>query len=89
MDGRTDARTDAHTDQQRENSIPTTNKVCEGYKKVFMTSDPVIRYAKDLYRIWQVQNKADIGAVFFGITVKLEIFSRFLFFAKLGICEVL
>ena len=25
-------RTDAHTDGQRENSIPTTNKVCGGYK---------------------------------------------------------
>ena len=35
-DGRTDARTDAHTHArthgQRENSIPTTNKVCGGYK---------------------------------------------------------
>ena len=33
--GRTDARTHAHTDArthgQRENSIPTTNKVCGGY----------------------------------------------------------
>ena len=32
---RTDARTDAHTDahtHRRENSIPTTNKVCGGYK---------------------------------------------------------
>ena len=28
--GRTDARTDARTDGQRENSIPTTNKVCGG-----------------------------------------------------------
>ena len=24
-------RTDARTDRQRENSIPTTNKVCGGY----------------------------------------------------------
>ena len=35
--GRTDARMDAHTHTpthgQRENSIPTTNKVCGGYKK--------------------------------------------------------
>ena len=29
--GRMDARTDARTDGQRENSIPTTNKVCGGY----------------------------------------------------------
>ena len=29
--GRTDGRTDGHTDGQRENSIPTTNKVCGGY----------------------------------------------------------
>ena len=29
--GRTDARTDGRTDGQRENSIPTTNKVCGGY----------------------------------------------------------
>ena len=26
-------RTDASTDGQRENSIPTTNKVCGGYNK--------------------------------------------------------
>ena len=31
-DGRTDARTDGRTDGQRENSIPTTNKVCGGYR---------------------------------------------------------
>ena len=29
--GRTDGQTDARTDGQRENSIPTTNKVCGGY----------------------------------------------------------
>ena len=36
MDGRTDARTDAHTHAQRENSIPTTNKVWGGggYKNI-------------------------------------------------------
>ena len=28
-------RTDARTHGQRENSIPTTNKVCGGYKKSF------------------------------------------------------
>ena len=28
--GRTDARTDARTDGQRENSLPTTSKVCGG-----------------------------------------------------------
>ena len=33
-DARTDARTDGRTDGQRENSIPTTNKVCGGYKKL-------------------------------------------------------
>ena len=27
----TDARTHAQTDRQRENSIPSTNKVCGGY----------------------------------------------------------
>ena len=32
--GRTDARTDARTDGQRENSIPTTNKVCGGYNYI-------------------------------------------------------
>ena len=32
--GRTDARKDAHTDGQHENSIPTTNKVCKGYKNL-------------------------------------------------------
>ena len=30
--GRTHARTDIRTDGQRENSIPTTNKICGGYK---------------------------------------------------------
>ena len=30
--GQTDARTDGWTDGQRENSIPTTNKVCGGIK---------------------------------------------------------
>ena len=30
--GRTHARTYARTDGQRENSIPTTNKVCGWYK---------------------------------------------------------
>ena len=29
--GRTDGRTHTWTDGQRENSIPTTNKVCGGY----------------------------------------------------------
>ena len=28
--GRTDRRTDARTHGQRENSIPTTNKICGG-----------------------------------------------------------
>ena len=30
--GRTDGSTDKRTHGQRENSIPTTNKVCGGYK---------------------------------------------------------
>ena len=38
-EGRTDGRTDARTDGQRENSIPPTNKVCEGYKKDFKTKE--------------------------------------------------
>ena len=33
-DGRKDGRTDGRTDGQRENSIPPTNKVCGGYKKI-------------------------------------------------------
>ena len=32
MDARTDARTHVRKDGQRENSIPTTNKVCGGIK---------------------------------------------------------
>ena len=32
------ARTDARTDGQRENSIPTTNKVCGGYNNHFPRS---------------------------------------------------
>ena len=34
-DARTHGRTDGRTDRQRENSIPTTNKVCGGYNKQF------------------------------------------------------
>ena len=33
-DARTDAHTQAHTHGQRENSIPTTNKVCRGYNNL-------------------------------------------------------
>ena len=32
--GRTEGRKHSRTHGQRENSIPTTNKVCEGYKYV-------------------------------------------------------
>ena len=32
-DGRTDAHTNGRTHGQRENSIPTTNKVCGGYNE--------------------------------------------------------
>ena len=35
-DGRTHTRTDGQTDGQRENSIPTTNKVCGGNKYIFL-----------------------------------------------------
>ena len=35
-DGRTHGHTDARTDGQRENSIPPTNKVCGGIKKLSM-----------------------------------------------------
>ena len=31
-------RADAHTDGQRENRIPTTNKVCGGYNYVLICS---------------------------------------------------
>ena len=34
-DGQTDGRTHGHTDGQRENSIPTTNKVCGGYNETY------------------------------------------------------
>ena len=34
--GLTDARTDGRTHGQRENSIPTTKKVCGGYKNTFI-----------------------------------------------------
>ena len=34
MDGRTHTRTHTRTHGQRENSIPTTNKVCGGYKYI-------------------------------------------------------
>ena len=35
--GRTHGRTHGWTDGQRENSIPTTNKVCGGYNKTEIT----------------------------------------------------
>ena len=35
--GRTDAQTDGGTDGQRENSIPPTNKVCGGIKRLHCT----------------------------------------------------
>ena len=50
--GRTDGRTEGHTHAraharmhgQRKNSIPTTNKVCGGYKEEWAdTFDPIIR----------------------------------------------
>ena len=34
-------RTDARTDGQRENSIPTTNKVCGGYNDLFKSLQPL------------------------------------------------
>ena len=34
-DGRTHGRTHTRTHGQREYSIPTTNKVCEGYKNLY------------------------------------------------------
>ena len=37
--GRTDGQTDGRTHRQRENSIPTTNKVCGGYNN-FIISQP-------------------------------------------------
>ena len=35
-------RTDARTDGQRENNIPTTNKVCGGYKKAKFVLTPIL-----------------------------------------------
>ena len=32
--GRTEVRMDGRTDEQRENSLPTTNKVCRGMIKL-------------------------------------------------------
>ena len=37
-------RTDGRTDRQRENSIPTTNKVCGGYKNIFVSPYPTMFY---------------------------------------------
>ena len=39
--GRMHAHMDARTHRQRENSIPTTNKVCRGYKKELMELCPI------------------------------------------------
>ena len=36
-DARTDTRMDACTHRQHENSIPPTNKVCGGYKKIMIS----------------------------------------------------
>ena len=40
--GHTDARTDARTHGQRENSKPTTNKVCRGYNEVLPYLDLLV-----------------------------------------------
>ena len=41
--GRKHGWTHAHTDGQRENSIPTTNKVCGGYKNSVGTDQLILR----------------------------------------------
>ena len=46
-DGRTDARTHTHG---RENSIPTTNKVCGGYKNVILTKTTLTETYR--YLLW-------------------------------------
>ena len=44
--GRMGGRTDAHTHRQRENSIPTTNKVCGGDKKWLNNNMPLDKRAE-------------------------------------------
>ena len=47
--GRTDARTDGRTDRSK-NSIPTTNKVCGGYKNLqIVPSKAVVRVDRPMY----------------------------------------
>ena len=48
--GRTDAQTHGRTHGQRENSIPPTNKVCGGYKKLVFKAN---------YRLMQVKSIAE------------------------------
>ena len=43
--GRTDGRTHTCTHGQRENSIPTTNKVCGGYNNVKTVYPPQTKFA--------------------------------------------
>ena len=48
-------RTDARTDGQRENSIPTTNKVCGGYKIILLhkfVETPHAKHSKPVLRSW-------------------------------------
>ena len=55
-----DGRTDAHTHGQRENSIPTTNKVCGGYKNFFFQQlkihECLLLFSTSLYLEWLENN---------------------------------
>ena len=82
MDGRTDARTDTGTHGQRENSIPTTNKVCGGYKNKkrqnfdYNKSVHLILLLNDKVKVkvWSVKRK--ISTVCRKVNVNIDVISH-------------
>ena len=59
--GRLDTRTQGRTHRQRENSIPTTNKVCGGYNKVG-PGDHVIKVFQCTYLSGRGQTVSSLAA---------------------------
>ena len=57
--GRTHARTDGRTHGQRENSLPTTNKVCAGYKYAINFASTQLRITR--LRKYPIDPKAYLG----------------------------
>ena len=64
-------RTHAQTDGQRENSIPTTNKVCGGYKDIKETKR--YRWTHNLKTVYPPQTKFVGGIIKFWTGIQQKI----------------